>query len=275
MSTPRVHPPAGIRPARGFTLVELLVVIGIIALLISILLPTLNKAREAARTAQCLSNIRQLGMAFQMYANEFKDVVPLGYVTTQKWYGYSVWLDSTKSKGPLYPLYERGYFKQPQSLFCPSQYDPRFVYNGQDNPWPPPPEGTVPSGALVRIGYSTRPQVSFSNGPGNVYVPASSANDSLEFRGKWPKLGKFKNRAILLEAIGIANNSGYTSRGVPHRTNVVAFYGDRSGRTITTNRLQTDLTNILNGGSVPPGTLYLDETTSPTPRGLWITLDRN
>ncbi|HET6247535.1 MAG TPA: type II secretion system protein [Tepidisphaeraceae bacterium] len=80
--------PLGVKSRRAFTLIELLVVIGIIAILISFLLPAFGRARESARRAVCASNLQKMGVMMRAYAQDNNDWLP---AQSAREYGYLMW----------------------------------------------------------------------------------------------------------------------------------------------------------------------------------------
>ena len=119
------------RETAGFTLIELLVVIAIISLLVSILIPSLKRAKELTRRVVCASNLHQMGVALMTYSADHKGDFPEGGRTAAA--AYFSGFHGRGWKNSLYPKY----IQVPELCYCPS--DPEVqpgAYVGAD-PWDP------------------------------------------------------------------------------------------------------------------------------------------
>jgi prepilin-type N-terminal cleavage/methylation domain-containing protein/prepilin-type processing-associated H-X9-DG protein len=211
----------------AFTLVELLVVIGIIALLIAILLPTVARAREQGKRVQCLSNLRQIHIAFVEYAQMNHDQAPVGYRTTIKQFNSMIYSGTAKEFVLFGRLYVAGMMKTPQPFFCPSENDGKYQWDTADNPWPPGPEGdparNVNAGYAMNsdnyipddlVGSPPRPLPRLNNFRANGVRPNPPD----------PSLDRYKYAPLLADLMA---GGEYVQRR--HKDGLNALYGDGSG----------------------------------------------
>ena len=216
---------------RGFTLVELLVVIGIIAVLIGLLVPALAEARANAKRTACLSNLRQIGQAISIYAVQYKDQVPVGYQTEYQ-FNYTV---SNATKLMMYGyLWDAKLMQAPQAYFCPSQTTyQQHMYESPDNPW-------LPGQKTTRVAYGFRPAL--GTGPYEEFewdrtngAPMTTPSATGQPRGM-ARLRRFKNRAIDADMFASPErvNTG-------HRKGINVLYANGSAKWVDRKSFDADL----------------------------------
>jgi prepilin-type N-terminal cleavage/methylation domain-containing protein/prepilin-type processing-associated H-X9-DG protein len=123
----------------GFTLIELLVVIAIIAILLAILLPAMRKIKEMGREQVCKSNLRNIGVAVQMYLDDYDRRIPnTGSANQFLWFAPDgVTYLKPGSSDSYWGLYYKDYLKETKIFGCPSlQRVPRLIYSYSDYPDP-------------------------------------------------------------------------------------------------------------------------------------------
>jgi type II secretory pathway pseudopilin PulG len=265
--------------ASAFTLVELLVVIGIIALLISILLPALRAAREAGNRASCLSNLRQIHQGLQMYANQYKDEVTLSYSSgggagNGVASGANYWLTRTASAAAKDPDTNRvrffglGFLLKTRIIkegsggvfYCKSSSDAHHTQGSAFNPWRPFEVGARASYSN-RASINTRPDD--QSHPPEQMVCYTTSGFFEPFRPSWPgmtvgtreptklfKLSKMKNRAIVSD-INTFEPAGGVAAGdrilTVHAKGLNVLYANGAAKWVNRGIIEAQVKAAMNG----------------------------
>jgi prepilin-type N-terminal cleavage/methylation domain-containing protein len=158
------------RPVAAFTLVELLVVIAIIGVLVALLLPAVQSARESARRMSCSNNLRQIGLATQNFHDTYNAFPPLRIAGAEGWASYFVLIMPYMEQGTLFNTWDlsRKYAEQTvqarqtqiKAYYCPTRRPPTGLSVAEQH-WPndptPPPTPSAAGNTEVRFSAANNP----------------------------------------------------------------------------------------------------------------------
>lgn len=168
----------------GFTLIELLVVIAIIAILAAILFPVFARARERARSARCVSNLKQLGLALRMYMDDYDGQFPWGIDPADKnlpqiWDGYPLWQAMIPSMPLIHDVVDP-YVKNKEVWHCAS--DKGFdILEDTGLPLPAHPSAFATFGSS----YMYRTEITFQCASQENLRDAAAINVLFDGDGSW------------------------------------------------------------------------------------------
>ncbi len=236
------------RQRNAFTLVELLVVIGIIAVLISLLLPALGKARGSAETIQCASNMRQIGQAIQMFASANNGQAPGTAGSVSKGGGF-IWNEIlnaehfNRAEFIWTHIPTNGVQHKNAKLFCPTKWKLGyrtmsaspfwFARHYTVNGWV---DGTTAGSGGVQIASPERKNVHYTREGTDI---SNLVLNSYRYGAKLSKFRQPTEKYVIFDANPLSNNS---IRANPNEFGTLAL-----GTTPSTSRLAGPFAYIHNG----------------------------